>query len=98
MTLKEVLLVFTKLDDIKKIDRFKEIPKNGLFCDLVWADPIDNKNLASETLVKPNDVRGCSYFFGRELTKQFFEKNKMISVIRAHEAQAEGYKMYKWSG
>ena len=74
------------------------MPKSGLFCDLVWADPIDKKNVAEETLVKPNDVRGCSYFFGKELTKQFFEKNKMISVIRAHEAQAEGYKMYKWSG
>lgn len=30
------------LDDIKKIDRFREIPKAGLFCDLMWADPIDN--------------------------------------------------------
>jgi serine/threonine-protein phosphatase 2B catalytic subunit len=30
------------------------------------------------------------------LTKQFFEKSKVISVIRAHEAQAEGFKMYKW--
>lgn len=28
------------LDDIKKIDRFREIPKTGLFCDLMWADPI----------------------------------------------------------
>lgn len=30
------------LDDIKKIDRFKEIPKTGLFCDLMWADPVDS--------------------------------------------------------
>ena len=30
------------LDDIKKIDRFKEIPKMGLFSDLMWADPVDN--------------------------------------------------------
>ena len=57
----------------------------------MWADPIDNKTEANDTLVKPNDVRGCSYFFGRSLTKQFFEKTKVISVIRAHEAQAEGY-------
>lgn len=25
-----------------KIDRFEEIPKLGLFCDLVWADPIEH--------------------------------------------------------
>jgi serine/threonine-protein phosphatase 2B catalytic subunit len=49
-------------------------------------------------LAKHNDVRGCSYFFGYELAKGFFEKNKIISIIRAHEAQAEGFKMYKWSG
>lgn len=30
------------LDSIKKIDRFREVPKTGLFCDLMWADPIDN--------------------------------------------------------
>jgi len=30
------------LDDIKKINRFGEPPKKGLFCDLLWSDPIDN--------------------------------------------------------
>lgn len=72
------------LEDIKKIDRFKEVPKSGLLCDLVWADPVDNSNGAMSSLVKPNDVRGCSYFFGYELTKGFLDKNKLISVIRAH--------------
>ena len=52
------------LHDISKIDRFREIPKLGLFCDLVWADPVDTSTGAMETLVKPNTVRGCSYFFG----------------------------------
>ena len=87
-----------QLDDIRKIDRFREIPKTGLFCDLMWADPVDSKTGVCDTLVKHNDVRGCSYYFGSELTKQFFFMNKIISVIRAHEAQAEGFKMYKWSG
>ena len=41
-------------------------------------------------------MRGCSYFFGAELCKEFLQKNKLISLIRAHEAQAEGYKFYKW--
>ena len=87
-----------QLEDIREIDRFREVPKSGLFCDLVWADPVDSKTGALESLVQQNEVRGCSYFFGSELTKQFFQRNKIISVIRAHEAQAEGFKMYKWSG
>jgi serine/threonine-protein phosphatase 2B catalytic subunit len=64
----------------------------------VWADPIDSKTGHCDQLAKHNEVRGCSYFFGYELVKLFFEKNKIISIIRAHEAQAEGFKMYKWSG
>lgn len=69
-----------------------------MFCDIVWADPVDNKTGYCEGMAKVNDVRGCSYFFGAELAKNFFEKNKVLSIIRAHEAQAEGFKMYKWSG
>ena len=84
------------VEDIKKIDRFREIPKSGIFCDLMWSDPVDNNDGHCEKIVKANDVRGCSYFFGAELCKEFLQKNKLISLIRAHEAQAEGYKFYKW--
>lgn len=76
------------LNDIERIDRFHEIPKGGLFCDLVWADPIDNTSGALEGLIVPNTVRGCSYYFGYELSQGFLDRNKLISVIRAHEAQA----------
>lgn len=59
------------LSDIEKISRFREIPKGGLFCDLVWADPVDNINGALQTVVVPNNVRGCSYYFGYELSQNF---------------------------
>ena len=45
-----------------------------------------------------NDVRGCSYFFGQSATNQFLHKNKLLSILRAHEAQFDGYKMHKWNG
>lgn len=64
----------------------------------MWADPVDNNNGELGSVVKANDVRGCSYFFGYELCKQFLKPNKLLSVIRAHEAQANGYKMYHWGG
>lgn len=30
------------IKDLNKIDRFKEPPKTGIFCDLLWSDPIDD--------------------------------------------------------
>jgi serine/threonine-protein phosphatase 2B catalytic subunit len=43
----------------------------------------------------PNEVRGCSFFFSFEGAQKFLAKNQLLSVIRAHEAQLEGYKMHK---
>merc|ERR1719440_422480 len=42
-----------------------------------------------------NEVRGCSYYFSFEGAVKFLQKNQLLSVIRAHEAQLEGYKMHK---
>ncbi len=42
--LKAVIIIINQLEDIQYIERFKEIPKTGLFCDIVWADPVDNKD------------------------------------------------------
>ena len=50
----------------------------------MWADPVDNDTGKLDTIVKNNDVRGCSYFFGLELSKQFLQKNTLLSIIRAH--------------
>lgn len=64
----------------------------------MWADPVDNNTGTLDCLAKVNEVRGCSYFFGYELSRNFLKKNKLLSVIRAHEAQANGFKMYNWGG
>ena len=40
-----------------------------------------------------NDTRQCSYVYGIEAVKQFLKSNRLTSVIRAHEAQLDGYKM-----
>jgi len=40
-----------------------------------------------------NETRQCSYVYGVEAVKQFLKDNKLTSVIRAHEAQVDGYKM-----
>jgi serine/threonine-protein phosphatase 2B catalytic subunit len=86
-----------QIDEINKIDRFREIPRSGIFCDLMWADPVENPDGKCEGGYRTNDARGCSYYFGYDLAKPFLDKNKMLSIIRAHEAQIDGYKMYKWN-
>lgn len=43
-------------------------------------------------------MRGCSYFFGVDAANKFLKRNNLLSVIRAHEAQLDGYKMHRWNG
>src|SRR3569833_2665671 len=31
---------FVMLDQVDKINRFQEVPLDGIFCDLLWADPM----------------------------------------------------------
>jgi serine/threonine-protein phosphatase 2B catalytic subunit len=84
------------LDDIRKIDRFKEPPAYGPMCDLLWADPMEEFGNENNTdHFTHNSVRGCSYFFSFHACCDFLQKNGLLSIIRAHEAQDAGYRMYK---
>ena len=40
-----------------------------------------------------NHTRQCSFVYGVDAVEQFLENNNLTSLIRAHEAQLEGYKM-----
>lgn len=125
----------TALDDINDIDRFREVPREGPMCDLLWSDPFD-ENLEHEPDdlsggkrapaaggapgpapppgPKPqqqplspkqtpaesadqwftyNETRQCSFVFGVAAVDMFLKKNRLTAVIRAHEAQLEGYRM-----
>eukprot|EP00696_Hemimastix_kukwesjijk_P009310 gnl/Hemi2/21801_TR7275_c0_g1_i1.p1 gnl/Hemi2/21801_TR7275_c0_g1~~gnl/Hemi2/21801_TR7275_c0_g1_i1.p1 ORF type:complete len:510 (-),score=155.90 gnl/Hemi2/21801_TR7275_c0_g1_i1:399-1928(-) len=84
------------LADIENIYRFMEPPLSGPMCDLLWSDPMSDgyeDYSADEFMV--NHVRGCSYFFSYNAVQRFLESNHLLSVIRAHEAQFEGYQMLK---
>lgn len=86
-----------KLDDIRQIDRFKEPPAFGPMCDLLWADPLEEfgKESSSSERFSHNSVRGCSYFYSFHAVCDFLQNNNLLSMIRAHEAQDQGYKMYR---
>lgn len=86
------------LDDIRKLDRFKEPPAYGPMCDLLWSDPLEDfGNEKTTEHFTHNTVRGCSYFYSYAACCDFLQQNNLLSIIRAHEAQDAGYRMYRKS-
>ncbi|CAD7094032.1 unnamed protein product [Hermetia illucens] len=87
-----------ELDDIRRLDRFKEPPAFGPMCDLLWSDPLDDfGNEKNADFYSHNSVRGCSYFYSYAACCDFLQNNNLLSIIRAHEAQDAGYRMYRKS-
>jgi serine/threonine-protein phosphatase 2B catalytic subunit len=73
------------INDINgNVVRFKEPPLQGLLCDLLWSDPVDDSK-ALKTNYKANEERECSFKFGYPPVKDFLKTNSLLSVIRAHQ-------------
>lgn len=86
------------LEDIRRLDRFKEPPAFGPMCDLLWSDPLEDfGNEKNSDFYTHNSVRGCSYFYSYAACCDFLQNNNLLSIIRAHEAQDAGYRMYRKS-
>lgn len=73
------------IDQIKVIDRFREIPHEGPMADLVWSDPDPDKE---EFAISP---RGAGYTFGSTVVAHFLERNGMNHILRAHQLCMEGF-------
>jgi len=73
-----------KTTDIDAVDRFQEPPLSGFLCDLLWADPLDDKDARKNSYTK-NAQRECSIKFGLEPVKKILKANNYISIIRAHQ-------------
>ena len=84
------------LQDINSINRFSEPPRQGNLCDMLWADPVDTEDGKTQERFVQNGVRGCSYFYNYEAVVKFLKRNELLSIIRAHEAQLDGYRMHTW--
>jgi len=72
------------LDDIRALDRVKEVPHDGAVCDLIWSDPDDRAGWG----VSP---RGAGYTFGQSITEKWNHTNGLILTARAHQLVMEGY-------
>ena len=84
-------------NDIDQVNRFIEPPLKGFLCDLLWSDPMDDRD-ARKQRFSPNPQRECSVKFGLDPVKEILRTNNFISVIRAHQVQVDGYKMHRWGG
>jgi serine/threonine-protein phosphatase 2B catalytic subunit len=72
------------LKDVNKLNRFGEIPYEGLICDLVWADPIDDKKADQYDFLE-NPERQCSYKFGLNPTRKILNENDLTLIVRGHQ-------------
>ncbi|CDO64336.1 serine/threonine protein phosphatase, putative [Plasmodium reichenowi] len=76
-----------KIDELKKIYRFQEIPKNGALCDIMWSDPNDQNGWTKSP-------RGAGHLYGQDIVEKFCYINNIHMIARAHQLVMEGY---KWS-
>lgn len=68
----------TSIEQILDIKRPCEVPENGLLCDLLWSDPIQNQKGWGE------NERGVSYTFGVDILKAFLKSQDLDMICRAH--------------
>lgn len=72
------------LDEIRKTNRFQEIPYDGIMSDILWSDPTHTNGRAPSK-------RGVGMSFGPDVAKKFLDDNKLKYLIRSHEVKQEGY-------
>ena len=84
-----------QIEQINEIDRKQEIPLDGIFCDLMWADPMDDEEAVTGDF-KENPERDCSNYFGKKPVKQLLRKNRLLSIFRGHQVKQEGFQMHRW--
>ncbi|CAF2943294.1 unnamed protein product [Rotaria sp. Silwood2] len=76
-----------------------ESPHSGPLCDVLLCDPSEKFDDIDEEQpdFKPNDVRGCAYFFSYYACRDFLLRNNLLSIIRGHEVQKDDVRFFRKS-
>lgn len=74
------------LEDIRKTERNRQPPDEGIMCELLWSDP-------QPMLGRSPSKRGVGCQFGPDVTKRFLEHNRLEYIVRSHEVKEEGYEL-----
>lgn len=75
------------LDQLRILNRFAEIPREGPISDIMWSDPDSEKEGFS---ISP---RGAGYVFGHDVVLKFLWFNKLEHICRAHQLCMTGYQL-----
>jgi len=74
------------LDQIRNIDRQRDLPHNGPLCDLLWSDPADDGKKGFNS-----SPRGAGYCWGDDISDKFSHTNDLKMICRAHQLVMDGY-------
>ena len=74
---------FTGINEVNKINRFVEIPEEGVICDIVWADPAEDED-AQETEFEMNKDRRISFKYGLKPVQNVLKNTGTLILVRAH--------------
>lgn len=78
---------FDTMDEVRRIDRKREVPHEGPMADIMWSDPDEG---ISGWGVSP---RGAGYLFGADIVSQFCFTNNLSLIVRAHQLVMEGFRV-----
>jgi len=76
------------LADIRKINRFCEIPEKGIMSDLLWSDFVHEDGVHMSK-------RGVSFAAGPDIAAKFIKNNDLKMIVRSHEMKEEGYELQR---
>jgi len=74
------------LEDIRKVERFREPPDEGIMSEALWSDPQPMPG-------RSPSKRGVGLSFGPDVTANFIKRNGLKLVVRSHEVKDEGYEV-----
>lgn len=74
------------MDEIRKIDRFRQPGSEGLMCELLWSDPQPQPG-------RSRSKRGVGTQFGPDVTEAFCKLNNLDVIVRSHEVKQDGYEV-----
>ncbi|XP_050426714.1 uncharacterized protein LOC126837036 [Adelges cooleyi] len=77
------------LRQIDQIRRPARVPRRGVMCDLLWADPCSDVRGW-----RRNSHRNTSYEFGADRVVDFLNRFDFRLVVRAHQCVRRGYKYF----
>lgn len=74
------------LDQIRKTERNRQPPDEGIMCELLWSDPQPMPG-------RSPSKRGVGCQFGPDVTHKFLQRNNLKYVVRSHEVKNMGYEV-----